>query len=189
MPTEKISSKDKILKAALTLFTKKGIKSTTTKELAKKAKVAEGTIYIHFKSKEEIAHYLFKHYMEVFSQHLTQFSDGITDPGNKMKALINAFFDYAEKEPTAIYYIVIAHYTELNVLKKEKFTLRNIFAETIENGVKKRQFSKIDKNLGAALVVGMINRAVLSYNNGFIDLDYNKIASDTNKAALRLLSR
>lgn len=48
---------------------------------------------------------------------------------------------------------------------------------------------KIDKNLGAALIIGMINRVILSYNNGFIDMDYNKIVSDTNKAALKLLSR
>ncbi|NIP37610.1 MAG: TetR/AcrR family transcriptional regulator [Candidatus Dadabacteria bacterium] len=189
MVIDKSTSKDKILKAALALFTKKGIKSTTTKELARKARIAEGTIYTHFKCKEEIAHYLFKHYMGLFSEHLNLNCKDTTDPEHRMKALINAFFDFADEQPTALYYIVIVHYTELNVLKKEKFTLRNIFADAIEYGIKKRRFARLDKNLGAALIVGMINRVILSYNNGFIDMNYNKIVSDTNKAAIKLLTK
>lgn len=189
MTKEKINSKDKILKAALKLFTQKGIKSTTTKLLAKKAGVAEGTLYNHFKSKKEIAHYLFKHYMNLFTKCLSENSRDIIEPDKKITALIKAFFDFANKEPKAIYYIVIAHYTELDILKNETFKLRNIFAEAIEDGVRKRRFTKIDKYLGAALIIGMINRAVLSYNNGFIDMEYSKIITDTNKAAIKLLSR
>ena len=43
-----------ILKAALSLFTLKGFKATTTDEIAAKAKVSKGLIYFYFSSKEEI---------------------------------------------------------------------------------------------------------------------------------------
>jgi AcrR family transcriptional regulator len=189
MATVNKGSRDKILKAALTLFTQKGIKSTTTKELAKKAGIAEGTIYVHFKSKEQIANYLFRHYMELFGDGLFEQAKTVNIPVDKIKLLIKAFFDFAEKEPKATYFIVIAHYTELNILTKEKYKFRNIFADAIRKGINANTFMKINADLGAALIIGMINRAILSYNEGFIRMNYHKMVDETTKAALKLLSK
>ncbi|MHB8124980.1 MAG: TetR/AcrR family transcriptional regulator [Desulfitobacteriaceae bacterium] len=44
----------KILKAALTVFTEKGYSAATTSEIARKAGLAEGTIFRHFKTKKDI---------------------------------------------------------------------------------------------------------------------------------------
>lgn len=44
----------KILHAAIEIFAKKGFASTTTSEIAKKAGVAEGTIFRHYKTKKEL---------------------------------------------------------------------------------------------------------------------------------------
>ncbi len=46
--------KDDILKAAARLFAERGFANTSTALLAKKAKVAEGTIFRHFKTKDDI---------------------------------------------------------------------------------------------------------------------------------------
>jgi AcrR family transcriptional regulator len=185
----KSNSKSKIFDAALTLFVKKGINATTTREIAKKAGIAEGTIYRHFKSKEELSLELFRDRMDIFRKELNSKADYYSDPQKKLEALIDSFFSFAHKDLKACFYIVIGHYTELNILKKEKFQYKDIFAEVIKQGVKKKVFRKIDNNLGAALIIGMINRAILSYNNGLIELDYNKITSETYKAALNILER
>jgi AcrR family transcriptional regulator len=47
-------TKEKILDAGLTLFSKKGYIGATTKEIAKKAGVAELTLFRHFSSKERL---------------------------------------------------------------------------------------------------------------------------------------
>lgn len=44
----------KILNAALEVFTEKGYSAATTSEIARKAGVAEGTIFRHFKTKKDI---------------------------------------------------------------------------------------------------------------------------------------
>ncbi|WP_156290339.1 TetR/AcrR family transcriptional regulator [Oceanobacillus salinisoli] len=50
---EKLTEKQKaILDAAVELFAEKGFAATSTNEIAKKAEVAEGTIFKHFKSKK-----------------------------------------------------------------------------------------------------------------------------------------
>ncbi|WP_157949944.1 TetR/AcrR family transcriptional regulator [Vallitalea okinawensis] len=45
---------EEILEAAATVISQKGFKSATTKEIAKEADMAEGTLYNYFKNKNEI---------------------------------------------------------------------------------------------------------------------------------------
>jgi AcrR family transcriptional regulator len=52
--------RDRIVKSALSLFQSKGFEATTTKAIARKAKIAEGTVFNYFKTKEDIALYFFE---------------------------------------------------------------------------------------------------------------------------------
>jgi len=57
--TKKESTKGRILAAALALFQSKGFEATTTKAIARRARVAEGTVFNYFPTKEDIAlHFL-----------------------------------------------------------------------------------------------------------------------------------
>jgi AcrR family transcriptional regulator len=52
--------RERIVKAALDLFQAKGFDATTTKAIARKARIAEGTVFNYFKSKDDIALYFFE---------------------------------------------------------------------------------------------------------------------------------
>lgn len=56
MSTEK---RDNILKTAMDLFIEKGIQGTPTSLIAKEAGVATGTLFHHFKTKEDLVHALY----------------------------------------------------------------------------------------------------------------------------------
>ena len=47
-----LSTKDKIFQSALELFASQGIQATSTAQISKKAGVASGTLFVHFKSKQ-----------------------------------------------------------------------------------------------------------------------------------------
>lgn len=49
------ASRDKILNVALQLFSSKGYHNTSTRQIAKEAKVSDGFLYNYFKSKENLA--------------------------------------------------------------------------------------------------------------------------------------
>src|SRR6266850_5214653 len=49
-----------ILKAALDLFAEKGFYQTTTRAISRKAKIAEGTLFNYFQTKEDLALYFFE---------------------------------------------------------------------------------------------------------------------------------
>src|ERR671910_3545364 len=52
--------RSRIVRSALNLFQTKGFATTTTKAIARKAGIAEGTVFNYFKSKEDIALYFFE---------------------------------------------------------------------------------------------------------------------------------
>jgi AcrR family transcriptional regulator len=56
----KEETREKILAAALELFRKKGIAATTTREISRKAGIAEGTLFNYFETKEDLALYFFQ---------------------------------------------------------------------------------------------------------------------------------
>jgi AcrR family transcriptional regulator len=49
-----------ILQAALALFAEKGFYQTTTKAISRKARIAEGTLFNYFQTKEDLALYFFE---------------------------------------------------------------------------------------------------------------------------------
>jgi AcrR family transcriptional regulator len=53
-------TRQRLVRAALELFTTEGYHVTTTPQIAKKAGVAEGTIYRHFRSKQHLLNELFR---------------------------------------------------------------------------------------------------------------------------------
>jgi AcrR family transcriptional regulator len=54
-----MSKRDQILREALKLFTEHGFRGTSTAEISKQAGVATGTLFHHFKSKEELIEVLY----------------------------------------------------------------------------------------------------------------------------------
>ena len=53
-------TRQRLIRAALELFTSRGYYETTTAQIAKKAGVAEGTIYRHFRSKQQLLNELYR---------------------------------------------------------------------------------------------------------------------------------
>lgn len=56
----KEQTKQRILQAALDLFREKGMEGTTTREISRRAGIAEGTLFNYFKTKEDLALYFFQ---------------------------------------------------------------------------------------------------------------------------------
>lgn len=71
-----------ILEAANALFLEKGVEGTTMDEIAKQADYSKSTLYVYFKSKEEIFNYIIRDAMLTFEEdmmHLSQTQVGVSD--------------------------------------------------------------------------------------------------------------
>lgn len=182
-----IEPSEKIQGAALALFIKKGIAGTTTKAIAKRAGVSEGSIYNYFKSKEDLAYRLFVRCMDEFRDELTEKTADAHDPRAKLSAAVETFFGYAEREPYAYAYIMIGHYTELQKLPYDKKKPKDVFVEIVKEGMEGGVFMNMDENLGAAFVIGMVTRAILFHKSGIISMPYTNLTDETKASCLRAL--
>src|SRR5476651_1636175 len=61
---KKETTRSRIVAAALALFQAKGFETTTTKAIARKAGIAEGTVFNYFPTKEDIALHFFHEEVE-----------------------------------------------------------------------------------------------------------------------------
>lgn len=72
MSREKIDKRSALLKAALELFAEQGFNGSPTALIAKRAGVASGTLFFHFKSKEELIHELSREVLEKVEQQVLE---------------------------------------------------------------------------------------------------------------------
>jgi len=187
MKSKAIDPGERIQSAALKLFIRKGITGTTTKEIARKAGVSEGTIYNYFESKGDLAYKLFVRYMDEFRDVLSEKTSSVTGPEVKLSAAVRAFFGFAEDEPDAYAYIMIGHYTELRKMPYDKKKPRDIFVDIIGEGIREGVFTDMDKNLGAAFIIGMVTRVILFRTSGKLNTPYARLVEETAASSLKVL--
>ncbi|WP_044893991.1 TetR/AcrR family transcriptional regulator [Bacillus alveayuensis] len=137
----KLSDKQaKILEAAIEMFAEKGYAATSTSEIAKRAGVAEGTIFRHYKTKKDlllaivtptvtkvVAPFLAKEFVkEVFGNQYKSYEDFV-------RALMKNRYEFVKKHLPLIriFWQEIAFHPEI----KEQFQM--IFTENVYEKFKK----------------------------------------------------
>lgn len=82
-----------IIKTATELFARYGLKKTTMDEIAEKAGIAKGTIYIYFESKEKLFTAIINKEAEEYFQKLESVINVCSSPEEKLKAFVRSFFE------------------------------------------------------------------------------------------------
>ncbi len=94
------ATRQKLIRAALELFTTIGFRATTTPEIAAKAEVAEGTIYRHFTGKEDL---LLAAYREAQAWGLEQIrgeeADRTLPPRDRLLNVAKRLVSAGERDP------------------------------------------------------------------------------------------
>ncbi len=160
--TDPRSSKShRILEAAVKVFARKGYTAATVAEVAREAGVADGTIYIYFKSKDDILVHFFRFKaQQVFERFRAAVAAG-GDAGAKLRNLVRAHLSEFQKDPDmALLYMVETHQgrraAEEQIRTMSK-TYQDILSEILEQG---QQEGLIRRDLYVGLVRRFIVGAV-----------------------------
>src|SRR3954468_5067146 len=79
--------REAILRAATRVFARNGYFSSKVADIARDAGIADGTVYLYFKSKEEILHSIFDRSVEEALGAAKEQVKRITDPGEKLRQI------------------------------------------------------------------------------------------------------
>src|SRR5271156_2934223 len=102
------NTRKRLERCALELFVKKGVTATTIKDIATEAAIAEGTLYRHYKSKEELAERLFIDSYHQISTQMQEIAKANPKFEFKVKAMVHFFCKQFDEDPILFHYLLLS---------------------------------------------------------------------------------
>ena len=159
--------RERILLAAERIFARHGFFAARVSEIAKEAGVADGTIYLYFKSKDDLL-------ISLFEQRMTQVNDTLraaiagVPPKHQLRAFIKAYLQLVHDEPGAAEVLTIELRQSSKFMKEydnPQFvdflrTLGGILAAGQERG---ELDATIPAHVAARMIFGMLDELALAW--------------------------
>jgi AcrR family transcriptional regulator len=160
---DKLNTKlPQVLRAAIHLFVQKGIDGTTIKEIAKAADVAEGALYRHFRSKDELAWHLFSAHLNQFTTDLMTKVLPVTGTRARVRIFIEESFKAYEEDPDLFTYLILREHSELEKFPKTATHPGHLVLKIIEDGQAAGEIRLGNIHvLGGLFIGGVIRMCVL----------------------------
>jgi AcrR family transcriptional regulator len=102
----------RLIRAALELFSNRGYHDTTTAQIAKKAGVAEGTIYRHFPSKQQLLNELYRAALRWAAKAVEDLGDAQT-PRARLALVAQGLVEGAVRDPAVVKLGLLERYDAL----------------------------------------------------------------------------
>lgn len=88
--------RDELLSLAAVMMAERGLRATTVRDIADAAGILSGSLYHHFKSKEEMVDEVLRGFLDWLFDTYQQIIDTETDPMERLKGLFLASFEAIE---------------------------------------------------------------------------------------------
>jgi len=163
-----MGKQERILQAALEVVAEKGCHEASIDEIAERAGIAKGTIYLYFRSKDSLLSALFRRGIEKMGAAIKEKVDREASPEAQVTALIR---EHATETYRHIGFVkVLMSQSDLVAFPKESrdelmSAYREYFAyvkEVLARGQKEGSFASFDVAIMARAIGGSINHAIFA---------------------------
>jgi AcrR family transcriptional regulator len=158
---DKEEKKRQIINSAMSVFAKNGLYNSKMVDIAEAAGIGKGTIYEYFKSKEDIFLEAFEYFMKDMETELAKKLFRITDPAEKIVAIIEVFFGTFESFHDSLF--VMFDFWAEGIRKRDKRMEELLKKVYHEEGKEKNIFRDIDSNMIASSIVGAMDGLILQW--------------------------
>ena len=169
---DKKEKREKILDAAIKVFSQKGRSSTKIADIAEAAGIGKGTVYEYFQSKDEVFAASFYYFMEKFEEVISRRLFRIQDPLEKLRVYFSAWTEILEGDYLDYLEIVLDFWAE-GVRKGEnswKIDLGRFYAENIAvldsllaECVAKDEIKPVNTKLIASTMLGALDGLLIQW--------------------------
>ena len=181
-------TKELIARTALKLFVAKGIAETTVRDIATAAGLAEGTLYRHFASKEDLAWELFHTNYTAFAQELDRLQREFETLQAKLTAMIRQFCTFFDRDPVLFSYLLLAQHAQLKKVTPEMQTAVTVLQKVIAQGMAKGEVPEMEVELAAAMVLGVVLEVAIFKAYNRITQDLSQLRETLIAACWRVLA-
>ncbi len=174
---EKNNKYHQILEAAVKVFARQGFYQSTIAQIAKEAGVADGTIYLYFKNKDDILVQFFSYRTKQVFESFRDEVDRAETSADKLRNLIRRHLaEFQRDRDGAVVYQVETHQSSRlaeNQIREMSQMYRDLISKIVEQG---QQEGTIRKDLYVGLVkrfiIGAVDEVINTWlhSNGDYDL-------------------
>jgi TetR/AcrR family fatty acid metabolism transcriptional regulator len=159
----------RILDAAVKVFANQGYHQSTVSQIAREAGVADGTIYLYFKNKDDILVQFYEYKTKQVFKRFHEAVDQADTAVEKLRNLIRAHLESFQKD----YHMAIVYQVETRQhrrlaekpIKEMSKMYRDIISEVVELG---QEEGTLRRNLYLGMVKRLINGAVDEVINAWV---------------------
>jgi AcrR family transcriptional regulator len=137
-----VGRREEILRVALDLFAERGFFATPTAEVARRAGVAEGTIFHHFKTKQGVLQHIFQEMMDEYFDGVTAAVSGSRTGMEAVERIVRFHFRFSEEKSRELSVVIRDFPSNLmqlgspfrELVAARLSSLTDLVAECIERG-------------------------------------------------------
>lgn len=157
-----------ILRAAIRVFAHNGYFNSKVADIAREAGVADGTVYLYFKSKEEILHSIFDRSMEEAIADGRKRLEEIADPRERLRSIAHMHLDRlgADRNLAVVFQVELRGSTKF----MEQFSAAgfaeylNLIRSTFEEGQRAGVFrSEVNAKVVAKILFGALDEMATNW--------------------------
>lgn len=168
------SKRDRILDAAVRVFARKGFYATRVSEVAKAAEVADGTIYLYFRSKDDLLVSLFENRVDKLLAFLDHERPRAARAGDQLRRIIEMQLGLLEGERDLAEVITVIFRQSMKLMKRQaasKFmAYLDAIADVVAEGQAAGEFRRdVSPHFAARAIFGALDGITLTWALGKAD--------------------
>ncbi|MEO5374122.1 MAG: TetR/AcrR family transcriptional regulator [Alphaproteobacteria bacterium] len=173
---------------ALRLFVDKGVTETSVRDLTQAAGVAEGTLYRHYASKDDLVAELFASNYAALARRLDAVRESPGDFRTRLEAIVAEVCRFYDDEPTLFRFLLLVQHQALPRLTTGGADPVQVLRGMIEQAIDRREITLGDAALGTAMVLGLMLQPATALVYGRLDPPFSRFAGDIAAACWRALN-
>ena len=157
-----------ILRAAIKVFSRSGFFNSKVADVAREAGVADGTVYLYFKNKDDILVSIFNHVMDEALALGRKRLEEVSDPAEKLKRIVQAHLDRLgrDRDLAVVFQVELRSSTKfMEQFSATKVTeYLDLIRSVIEEGQKKRVFRRgLNTTIAAKVLFGALDEMATNW--------------------------
>jgi AcrR family transcriptional regulator len=159
-----IESKEKIMKAAMDVFSRKGYAKANIREIARTAGISVGGVYLYFRNKEELYRSLINERMLDIGSKTETIAGKTQSASEALSHFLGLHLENALKHKEFILLHIREHGFTFGVQEKKNFfrKQRELLERLIQRGIRTGEFRKCNAADMAKVIMGSLRGVILS---------------------------
>lgn len=180
-------TRERIDDVALALFAEKGVDQTTINDIASGAGIAEGTIYRHYASKNELIWGLFSKNYAALAERLQLVQMRERGLRAKLSAMVRAFCNLFESDRALFSFLLLVQHGQLQRVPADMASPVKVVRDVLDTAMRRGEIAEQDPEVAAAIVFGIVLQPAVFKVYGRVDRPMTELAGRLAEAAWQAL--